>query len=150
MLRFGYLAPVLVALTLTVIVAGCGDDGYDNNNGSSSPEPTTVSALPTQPSQPAPTGGSGGGGDSATRVSIVDFGYGPENINARAGELVTLEVVNNGAAPHTFTITGVVDSGTLNSGQTRTVSFTPSAAGTLQFLCTIHGAGVMSGTVTVQ
>jgi plastocyanin len=116
--------------------------GGDSDDDSSSPPPT-VAAQPT-------AAGGQSGGSANTRVTMVDFAYSPTTLTARVGQQVSLDVVNNGQAPHTFTITGVVDSGTINSGQTRVVSFTPSQAGTLQFICVIHGAAAMSGTVTVQ
>jgi plastocyanin len=63
---------------------------------------------------------------------------------------VTVNVKNDGQRPHSFTIDGVVDTGRLDAGQSKTVEFTPSSAGSLAFYCTIHTAAVMSGTVTVS
>lgn len=145
MFRFGMIVPVAAALVLAAGGAiACGGDDDD----SSSPAPTTVGAQPTQ----APSGGGSPaqGGGSGTRVTMVDFGYAPDAITARAGQALSLDLVNNGQAPHTFTITGVVDSGTIATGQSKPVSFTPTAAGSLQFFCAIHGVAAMSGRITVQ
>jgi len=66
------------------------------------------------------------------------------------GQAITLNVSNGGQFPHTFTITGVADSGTLSAGTSKPVTFTPSQAGTLTFFCMIHGQATMSGTITVS
>jgi plastocyanin len=91
--------------------------------------------------------GSGGGG---TAVEMVDFGYEPRSLTARAGQAVTLDLANEGDQPHTFTINNVVDSGRVEAGASKSVSFTPSQAGPLTFFCTIHGQASMSGTLTVN
>jgi plastocyanin len=144
MFRFAVILPVVVFALAAGAVMACGGD----DNDASRPAPSTVSAQPTQP-----TSGGGSPSQSGTggiRVTIIDFGYGPDTLTARAGQELSLNVTNNGQAPHTFTITGVVDSGTLNNGQSKTIAFTPAAAGVLQFFCTIHGAATMSGRITVQ
>jgi plastocyanin len=95
-------------------------------------------------------GGSSSGGGGGTEVEMVDFGYEPRTLTARTGQAVSLNVVNEGDQPHTFTIAGLVDSGRVEAGQSKSVSFTPTQAGTLTFFCTIHGQASMSGTVTVN
>jgi len=81
---------------------------------------------------------------------MVDLAFKPESLSAPAGKEVTLELKNSGAQPHTFTITGLVDSGRIEAGQTKTISFTPGQAGSLTFFCTVHGQGTMSGKLTVN
>ena len=86
------------------------------------------------------------GGDAASdgAVSIFDFGFSPDTLDAVAGEQVTLEIRNTGNAPHTFTIDDVTDTGRLEGGGSNTarVEFTASEAGELTFYCTIHGAAL--------
>jgi plastocyanin len=114
-----------VLAVVSVLLVACGGDDDDDDGGSS-----------------------GGGG--GIEVEMVDFGYEPRTLTARAGQALSLNVVNEGDQPHTFTIAGLVDSGRVEAGQSRTVSFTPTQAGTLTFFCTIHGQASMSGTVTVN
>lgn len=120
-------------LALAAFLVSCGGD---DDNASSGNAPTVA------------PGGAGGG--AAQEVRMADFSYSPAGLIARAGQTLNLTVRNTGSQPHTFTITGVVDSGTINPGEQRSVSFTPASAGSLTFFCTIHGRGTMSGQLTVN
>ncbi len=105
---------------------------------------STATSAPPQPAATQPAAG------ASTAVTIVDFAFVPETLTAAAGQPVTIKINNNGNVQHTFTIDGVADSGTLDPGGSTTLMFTPAQAGTLTFYCVIHGATVMSGTITVQ
>lgn len=130
------IAAVPAIAALSMLVAACG--GSDNKDNAS---PTSAPAAATA-TKPA------GGG--ANNITIADFSYTPARFNAVAGQQVSLTVTNSGQQPHTFTITGVVDSGTISPGQTKTVTFTPAQAGNLVYFCTIHGQARMSGQVMVS
>jgi len=108
-------------------------------------------AVVGQPSAPAaPTAGpAGGGAPGAQSIQVRNFSYSPSGLTVQAGQPVTLNVTNAGPAPHTFTITGVTDSGSIASGTSKAVQFSVAQPGSLTFFCTIHGANVMSGTLTV-
>lgn len=82
-------------------------------------------------------------------VTVRDFSFTPNAFSAPRGEVLMVTVTNSGPAPHTFTISGVVDSGSIAPGTSRTVQFTPAQAGSLTFFCTIHGQNVMSGQISV-
>jgi plastocyanin len=81
---------------------------------------------------------------------MIDFGYQPAQLTGRVGQQLTLSLRNTGATPHTFTITGLVDSGVVAAGATGQAQFTPTATGTLTYFCTVHGQAAMSGTLTVS
>ena len=116
-----------VAITAALLVA-CGGDDDDDSGGSDS----------------------SGGASQATALDMVDIGYEPESLTATAGRELTIALKNAGAQPHTFTITGVVDSGRMDGGASKNVTFTPASAGRLTFFCTVHGQAAMSGTLTVN
>ena len=174
----GVLAAVVVIVAIVVAVASGGgdEDGEETAAGPSPPAvvstapvtavatstPAPAAATPTTaPPAPAPTNTpvppaptatpttmpAGGG---ALSVTISGFAYTPKTLTVQAGQPVSIAVRNNDGAGHTFTITGVVNSGTISGGDSETVSFTPMQAGTLTFFCAIHGQGTMSGTITVQ
>jgi plastocyanin len=128
------LGSVLVAplVGLLVLSAACGGDDDDGGGAAA-----TATTAPT----PAPV---------VLNVVTLDNSFNPATSSARAGQKVTVNVKNDGQRPHSFTIDGVVDTGRLDAGQSKTVEFTPSSAGSLAFYCTIHTAAVMSGTLTVS
>lgn len=123
---FKKLLVVCAVVSLAVLLVACGGDGDDDGDSSSA---------------------SGGGG---AEVKMRDFSYDPKALTARAGQAVTLELKNEGEQPHTFTIAGLVDSQRVEKGQSKSVSFTPTQAGSLTFFCTVHGQAAMSGTLTVN
>jgi len=83
-------------------------------------------------------------------ATALPTGFDPAELTAAAGEEVSVEIMNTGDMPHTFTIDELVDSGTVAAGESAMVTFTPSQAGELTFYCTIHTAEVMSGTLQVN
>jgi plastocyanin len=151
------LIPMLIFGALVIGACG-GDDDEDGATTASPTRPaataTTAAAVPTTAASPtsapaaSPTSPASGGG--ATSMSIVDFGYSPAQLSGRAGQAIRLNVTNQGALDHTFTIDGVVDSESMGPGVgPRALEFTPSQAGTLTYYCTIHGEATMSGRLTV-
>jgi len=63
------------------------------------------------------------------------WGYSPEPMTAAVGD--TISWVNLGVAPHTVTAyDGTFDSGIMLTGATWT--FTPAAAGSYAYYCTLH------------
>ena len=162
-MKRGVLVLVATAfLVATLVVAGCSGDDDDNGGSTAGTAATATTAPPaaataaptattaTQAAPPAATATTGAAGGGATTMNLVDLGYSPASLTGRVGQEVTLNVRNTGALPHTFTIDGVVDSGSLAAGGGATVRFTPSQAGPLVFYCTIHGLGAMSGAMIVS
>jgi plastocyanin len=121
------VASVVVVIAAAFVACGGGDDEDDDSPGPS-----------------------GGGNSAAIDVRMLDFAYESTGVRGVAGQQTTLNLKNDGAQPHTFTITGLVDSGTVAPGQSKTISFTPTQAGTLTFFCAIHSQAVMSGRMTVN
>jgi plastocyanin len=136
---FHRLLLVSAIAVMSALLVACGDD--DDDDGST--------AAPTVPAEETAASGDGGAA-AAEQVNMIDFGFEPSSLSATAGEEVTLELTNSGELPHTFTIDGLVDSMEVPAGESATISFTPSEAGTLTFFCTIHGAATMSGELTVN
>ena len=101
-----------------------------------------------------------GGGGSSSGPAPLDvtvkadntFTYNPTTLSAQVGQAVNVTLENGGALDHTFLIDELaVNSGTVSPGQSGTISFTPSKAGTYTFYCNIagHKEGGMVGTLTV-
>jgi plastocyanin len=84
-------------------------------------------------------------------VQVFSLGFNSNSLSAKIGQPVTVNVSNTAGVPHTFSIDGVTgaDTGTIGPGTTKSITFTPTAEGSLTFYCKIHGANAMKGTLTV-
>lgn len=81
-------------------------------------------------------------------INIVDFQFNPGTITVPVGTRVTWINRSTASVPHTTTSSnGTWDSGILNPGGQFSRTF--STAGTFNYHCNVHGAGVMSGTIVV-
>lgn len=108
-------------VVLVAALGGCGGDGDGQAN-------------PPAVAPPATDG----------KIAIKDFKYAPVTANVKLGESIT--VTNEDDAPHTLTVRDGSDSGNLEQGKSFT--FTPKAAGTLDYICDIHQ--YMKGQIIVS
>lgn len=119
---------------LAVGVVACG--GGDGDNGGSS------------------NGGSSGGG--SVSMEFKEFEFVPANIEANAGETITLNIKNTGAVTHDIVwddLGGEKVEKKLDSGQSGTLTVTaPSQTGEYDFYCSEpgHKESGMVGTLTVK
>jgi uncharacterized cupredoxin-like copper-binding protein len=103
----------------------------------------------------AACGGGGSSGPEPLDVTLKTdntFKYDVTTITAKAGQPVNVTLENSGALEHSFLVDELgVNSGTIAPGQTGTVSFTLTQAGTYTFYCNVagHKEGGMVGTLTV-
>lgn len=91
------------------------------------------------PSQPS------GGGNSGNTVSVSNNQFTPSTISVAVNGTITWQW-NSGGVEHNVTFQDGPASPTQGSGS---FARTFSAAGSYPYLCTIHGAQGMTGTVTV-
>lgn len=88
-----------------------------------------------------------GGGDeaptcenpqTATSVTMGDFSYEPGCVEVASG--TELEIVNEGKAPHTFTVEADADEPEVDvpAGETATLAIPALDAGTYRVVCTYH------------
>ncbi len=77
-------------------------------------------------------------------VRITNFTFEPANLTINAGDSVTF--INEDSAPHTATAdNGAFDTGTLQRGQSATLTF--NGAASFPYFCAIHPS--MRGSLTV-
>ena len=117
---------LLPLLASTVLLAACGSD--DDGGGSSESAPAS------------------NGGAAANQVDMVDLKFEPKTISVAVGDKVTW--TNRENVPHN--VVNKQDgeqpkSELFNEGGT--YSYTPTAAGTIEYVCTIHPG--MEGTIEV-
>jgi plastocyanin len=131
----------LIAITIPLAFAACGDDDDDD---------TESAAPPETPAAEEPSGGSGGG--STVDISETEFALDPADPTASAGS-VTFNVTNDGSVVHNLEVEG-------NGVEEETDTITESDAsvtvdlkpGTYEYYCPVdgHKAAGMKGTLTVK
>lgn len=113
-------------------LAGCG-----SSNDTAS---TSTPAGNTAPQASAATSG------NTVNVTMKDIKFVPASITAKVGQKIVW-TNTDGQIPHTVTATNGAkfDSGTLQPG--KTFDYTPTKAGKIDYVCTIHPG--QTGTITV-
>jgi len=132
-----------LALTLLLALSAAGLAAC---GGSATPSPTNVAPpSASTPSQAASAGAGGAaacavapaGATAATTVTIKEFKFSPQTVEAKVGDAITWK--NDDNAPHTATMDdGSCDTDTIAAGTSATLVFT--AAGTYKYHCKIHAA----------
>jgi plastocyanin len=132
-----------LAVGAVLLLAACSSSG------------ATVAPSAAAPSVEASTAASapaaGGAACSQTAaagtvaVTIKDFAFGPADIQAKVGDIITFS--NKDSASHTATLDdGSCSTGTISPNTSDGLTFT--AAGTYPFHCKIHSS--MKGTITIS
>jgi plastocyanin len=133
-----------LAVGAVLLLAACSSSAATTAPSAAAP----TAEASTAASAPAAGGGavcaeSAGAGQVA--VAIKDFAFGPADITAKVGQVITF--TNNDSAPHTATLNdGSCSTGTISPGTSDGLMF--SVAGTYPFHCRIHTN--MKGTITVS
>ncbi|MBA2504561.1 MAG: cupredoxin domain-containing protein [Thermoleophilaceae bacterium] len=125
---------LLACLALVLGAAGCGgdDDDESSSGGEATAEQTdTAAETGTVAEEPS-------GGGAATEVSMKDILYKPESVTVKTGG--TVKWTNDDPIEHTVTYVDgpgeEFDSGDMPGDDTFEQTFT--AAGTVNYVCTIH------------
>lgn len=132
-----WLALLLACLALGLVVPGCGDDDDDGGgNGAATTE------QPADEGAAAEDEGGGGG----TEVSMEGIQFNPAEVTVKAGDTVTW--VNNDTVGHDVTGDDFKsgDAGAMQNGDTFEHTF--DAAGTFDYVCSVHPG--MEGSITVE
>jgi plastocyanin len=125
------IIPMVLAIA-GLALAGCGGGG---GGGS-----TTGGGSST----PAQTSGGGGGGGGTT-VAMKNIAFAPKSVTVRVGQKITW--TNEDAVAHNVTATSGGSFRSSDFGQGGTFSYTPTKAGTIDYVCTLHPG--MDGTIVV-
>ena len=124
---------ILLALCAVVALAaaGCGS----SNSGSTSSGSSSSASMGAASS-------SGGG----VAIKMQNIAFDPKAVTVKVGQKVTW--TNDDSTDHNVTANSGADFKSDNFGKGGTFSFTPTKAGTIKYVCTIHPG--MDGTLTVQ
>ncbi len=87
------------------------------------------------------------------KVTGKNFAFDPKEIRVKKGEKVTIVFTSEGGIMHDFVVDELnVATKQLTAGQSETVEFTPTQAGTFEFYCSVgnHRAMGMVGNLIVE
>jgi plastocyanin len=121
----------LLALCAVVALAAAGCGGSDNGGSTSS--------------APASTSSSSSGGGGGVAIKMQNIAFDPKAVTVKVGQKITW--TNDDSTDHNVTANSGADFKSDNFGKGGTFSFTPTKAGTIKYVCTIHPG--MDATVTV-
>jgi plastocyanin len=121
---------LLLALCAVVALAAAGCGGSDNGGSTSSAPASTSSSS------------SSGGG---VAIKMQNIAFDPKAVTVKVGQKITW--TNDDSTDHNVTANSGADFKSDNFGKGGTFSFTPTKAGTIKYVCTIHPG--MDATVTV-
>lgn len=136
------IAVLCAALALALGACGKSDEsdkgrdaGGDGATVTTNPNPGARTSTAAEPAE----------ADDIVSVGMVDIKFVPERIKARVGQKIIW--TNNEAVPHNVTAREGADfaSDTMREGDT--FEYTPTQAGTIDYVCTIHPG--QTGQITV-
>jgi len=144
-------ATLALAAAATLALAACGSDAKTADTGPAAtttitptsmatPMTTSMGSATTAPMGAASTAPMAATGDA---VRVGDFAFEPADLRVAVGTTVTW--TNDHDQPHTATSAGNFDTGAIQPGESKTVTF--DRAGTFSYICSFHP--FMTGTVTV-
>jgi len=130
---------MVVIVAAALALAGCGADPEDEGGSASGTPPVSIEGTVNDRGTKTAT--------DRFEVELDDFYFGPTYIKATPGQRFTIELRNEGDAPHTFTIPGVDEE--VQPGGRRTVTVTAPQSGFVVVTCRFHVAQGMQGAIFV-
>jgi plastocyanin len=120
---------------LALALGACGKDKESQSGRDAGQDGATVTTNPT-PEAGTSTQSAAAKSNDIVTVAMKDIAFVPHDITVKVGQKITW--TNNDTPPHNVTATKGADfkSATLNPGAT--FDYTPTKAGTIDYVCTIH------------
>ncbi len=120
---------LLLCAAAALAAAGCGSSNNSSSSSASTPAASSSSSS------------SGGG----VAIKMQNIAFDPKAVTVKVGQKVTW--TNDDSVDHNVTSQSGETIKSQNFGKGATFSFTPTKAGTIKYVCTIHPG--MDGTLTV-
>ena len=125
----------LAGVLLALVVVACGDDKASNSGRNAGADGTTVTTNPT-PEVQTSTQSEGQESNDIVSVGMKDIKFVPEKIRVKVGQKIVW--TNNESIPHNVTATDGADFASDTLQKDDTFDYTPTKAGTIKYVCTIH------------
>jgi len=125
----------LAGVLLALVVVACGDDKESNSGRDAGENGATVTTNPT-PEVQTSTQSEAQESNDVVSVGMKDIKFVPEKITAKVGQKIVW--TNNEDVPHNVTATDGADFSSDTLQKDDTFDYTPKAAGTIKYVCTIH------------
>jgi plastocyanin len=125
----------LAGVLLALVVVACGDDKASNSGRNSGENGATVTTNPTPEVQTSTQSETQQSNDIGS-VGMKDIKFVPEKITAKVGQKIVW--TNNEDVPHNVTATDGADFSSDTLQKDDTFEYTPTKAGTIKYVCTIH------------
>lgn len=126
---------------LSVLVAGFF---FLNSSNKVSPSPAPTASISPEVLETAPL--------KEFTITETEYSFSPTAMNVNVGDRVKITFVNSGSFPHDFIIDELnLNTGETDSGETSTLEFIASTAGTYTYYCGVkdHEEKGMVGTLTI-
>jgi plastocyanin len=135
----------LLLLVLPALLAACGS-GYSSSK-STTAAPSTVPPTSTGSSSAKMNnhGTANVSGMTSVKVQMNDYFFSPSILHGKPNQKLTINLSNQAAVVHNFSITSQSISQDVQPGKTATVQVTLPKSGVVQFFCRFHRSLGMAG-----
>ena len=141
------MARLTIAATCAVLVlalGACGDDKESQSGRDAGADAATVTTSPTPAAQTS-TQSEAGKANDIVSVGMKDIKFVPEKITVKVGQKIVW--TNHDAVVHNVTATDGAGFASDSLSENDTFEYTPTKAGTIDYVCTIHTG--QNGSITV-
>jgi uncharacterized cupredoxin-like copper-binding protein len=133
---------VIAALFLVFVVAGCGGSSKSSDE---SEETTSTTIMGTQVESHGTKDVSTASGK--VEIELYDKYFEPTVLKGKPGQMVELELKNEGSATHSFTLAEQSIDKVIQPGDETETEVKFPASGELEFVCKFHGHEGMIGAL---
>jgi plastocyanin len=144
------LLPLLTIPLLVMALAACGSDSSTSSSSTTTTADSGASATLTGKVNTKSTADVRGKTNAKLEIEADDFYFKPTYVQGKPGQKITVELHNEGAAKHTFSVSALGIDVTLAPDAKQDVTVTlPEQAGLVEFHCNFHSGMGMRGAFVV-